>query len=249
MNLNSADVTGTIIHAPLQVYDSKGVNRTLDMTFTRQANGSYVVAATLDGNPATINGGAPTALTFDVNGLLTGPAAVNIVPDQTQLGGAVLPSIALNLFSTNPDGSQGSGNITNFAATSAVASIQQDGYSAGSLTGLSFSPDHDGVLSAVFTNGQVRPVGQLALASFNSQEGLIHLGGNNFRETAASGQPSIGTAGTGGRGEVIGGALEQSNVDIATEFTELIVAQRSFQANSRVMTTISQTLQDLIQSV
>jgi len=250
MNLNSADQAGAVFHSPIEVFDSKGVSHTLDLTFSKQANGTYQIAGTLDGNAATINtGAAPSALVFDANGLLTAPTTLSVVPDQTQLGGASLPSINVNLFQTNPDGSQGPANITNFSAASAVASIQQDGYAAGSLTGLSVSPNHDGVVFAVFSNGQVRPVAQLAVASFNSQDGLSHLGGNAFGETPASGQPSIGVPGSGGRGEVIGGTLEQSNVDIASEFTDLIVAQRSFQANSKVITTISQTLQDLIQNV
>jgi len=250
MNLNSAELAGAVFHSPIEVFDSKGVSHTLDLTFSKQADGSYAITGSLDGNAATINtGAAPSALVFDANGVLTGPATLSVVPDQTQLGGASLPSINVNLFQTNPDGSQGPANITNFAAPSAVASIQQDGYAAGSLTGLSVSPNHDGVVFAVFSNGQVRPVAQLAVASFNSQDGLSHLGGNAFGETPASGQPSIGVPGSGGRGEVIGGVLEQSNVDIASEFTDLIVAQRSFQANSKVITTISQTLQDLIQNV
>jgi flagellar hook protein FlgE len=250
MNLNSSDTNGVTFHAPVQVFDSKGVSHTLDMTFTKQLDGTYQIAATLDGNAATVDaGGDPTALVFDSNGQLTGPATLSVNPDQAVLNGATLPEIDLNLFETNPDGSQGTANITNFSAASAVASIRQDGFAAGSLTGLSVSGDQDGVISAVFSNGQVRPIAQLALATFNSQDGLTHLGGNKFAETPASGQPSIGAAGSGGRGLVIGNALEQSNVDLASEFTDLIVAQRSFQANSRVISTISQTLQDLIQNV
>ena len=250
MNLNSDDDPGAVFHSPVQVYDSKGVSHTLDLTFTKQVDGSYDITGTLDGNGATIaTGVAPSALVFDSNGVLTAPSTLTVTPDQTQLNGAALPSINVNLFQVNPDGSQGPANITNYAAPSAVAAIDQDGFAAGALTGISMSPDHDGIMYAVFNNGQIRPIAQLALATFNSQDGLSHLGGNSYGETPASGQPSIGTPGSGGRGEVIGGVLEQSNVDIASEFTDLIVAQRSFQANSRVITTISQTLQDLIQNV
>jgi flagellar hook protein FlgE len=250
MNLNAGDATGITFHAPVQVYDSRGVSRTLDVTFTKQADGAYSVAATLDGNPATIDTGSdPAALVFDANGQLTGPATLRVVPDQTELDGAELASIDVQLYKTNPDGSIAGGNITNFAAPSGVAAILQDGFAAGSLTGLSISAEHNGVLSVVFSNGQVRPIAQFALATFNSQDGLSRLGGNHFGETNASGQPSIGTAGSGGRGLLVGNALEESNVDLATEFTELIVAQRSFQANSRVISTISQTLQDLMQNI
>lgn len=246
MNLNSADITGNVFHSPTQVTDSKGVSRELDLTFTKQADGTYTIAGTLDGNPAVIS--APPTLTFDSDGLLTGPATLSITPDQTMLDGATLPSINVNLFKTNPDGTQGAANITNFAVISAVAANQQDGFGGGYLTGLSTSAN-DGTISGIFSNGQARPIAQFALAIFNSQAGLARLGGNNFGETAGSGQASIGAAGSGGRGTVVGNALEQSNVDLAGEFTDLIVAQRSFQANSKVIQTISQTLQDLIQNV
>jgi flagellar hook protein FlgE len=246
MNLNSQDITGSVFHSPTQVLDSKGVSHSLDLTFTKQADGSYQVAGSLDGAPATMS--APSTLTFDSNGLLTAPATLSVAPDQTVLNGATLPSININLFQTNANSTQGAANITNFAVTSAVAATEQNGFVAGSLTGLSMSAN-DGVISAVFSNGQVRPIAQFAVASFNSQDGLSRLGGNNFGETAGSGQPSIGTAGSGGRGVVVGNTLEQSNVDLAAEFTDLIVAQRSFQANSKVIQTISQTLQDLIQNV
>jgi len=250
MNLNSAEQAGATFHSPVQVYDSKGVSHTLDMTFTKQVDGTYSIVGSLDGNPATIDtGAAAQALVFDSNGVLTAPATLTVAPDQTQLDGAALPLINVNVFQKNADGTQGPANITNFASPSAVAAIHQDGYAAGALTGLSVSPDHDGIVFAVFNNGQIRPIAQLAVATFNSQDGLSHLGGNAYAETPASGQPSIGAAGSGGRGDIIGGVLEQSNVDIAAEFTDLIVAQRSFQANSRVITTISQTLQDLIQNV
>jgi flagellar hook protein FlgE len=85
------------------------------------------------------------------------------------------------------------------------------------------------------------------MATFNDQAGLRRAGNNLYGETLSSGQPSIGVGGSGGRGVIVSSALEQSNVDLASEFTDLIVAQRSFQANSRVISTISQTLQDLLQ--
>lgn len=253
MNLNAADPTGSVFHAPVSVYDTRGTVHTMDLTFTKQADGSWQMLATLDGNAAqtSVGGAAPAAgpvsFTFDANGQLTAPASLSIVPDQTALNGAALPSIDIKLFQTTPTGTQGPANVTSYSAPTGVGSTDQDGFAAGDLTGISFSSDRDGVVFAVFTNGQRRPLGQIALASFNDPNGLRRLGGNLFGETLASGQPSIGTAKSGGRGEVVGAALEQSNVDLANEFTRLIVAQRSFQANSRVINAISQTLQDLLQ--
>jgi flagellar hook protein FlgE len=175
---------------------------------------------------------------------LTAPNTLSVVPDQALLNGASLPAIAVNLRQAN-----GAANITNYAAPSGVASTDQDGFAAGDLASLSLAADRSGTLYAIFSNGQRRMLGQVPLAVFNAQNGLRRLGNNLFGETLTSGQPSIGVAGTSGRGEIVGGALEQSNVDIATEFTDLIVAQRSFQANSRVITTLNQTLQELLQII
>lgn len=254
MNLSSTDAVTSEFHAPVEVYDSLGVAHTLDLIYTKTGDGAYTVTATMDGvaTQVSIDGGAAGAsgnITFDSDGQMTAPDTLAIVPDQTQLDGATLPSINIALYQLNEDGTNGQSLITNYNATSAVAATEQDGFASGTLAGLSFSPKGDGVLIAVYSNGQTRTVGQIAIATFNSQEGLSRLGDNLYGETVASGQPSIGAAGTGGRGEVIGGVLEQSNVDIATEFTDLIVAQRGFQANSRVITTINQTLQDVIQII
>lgn len=246
MNLNATDAATAQFHAPVRVFDSKGVGRTLDLVFVKQANGSYDATATVDDNAAQINGGANVNFTFDANGRLTAPASLTVTPDQTKLDGAVLPTVAINLRRTNPDGTPGEPNITNFALPSTVSATEQNGYAAGTLSRFNYSDDRNGTVYTVFSNGQTRPFAQLAVATFPSQNGLRHLGNNAFGETIESGQASIGKATEGGRGGVIGNALEQSNVDIATEFTDLIVAQRSYQANSRVITTINQTLQDLL---
>jgi flagellar hook protein FlgE len=250
MNLDSTDPVGTAFSAPVQVYDSKGVARTLNLEFTKTGDGAYTISATLDGTAAqlSVDGGAAAAagaFTFDADGRLLTPDTLSVLPDQTQLDGATLPSVNVRLRQTNPDGSVGSAIITNFALSSSVAASEQDGYPAGNPVSFSINPD--GLLLGNFSNGMTRAVGQLALASFNAEGDLRHTGENLYVETLGSGQATIGTAGTSGRGEIIGGALEQSNVDIATEFTGLIVAQRSFQANSRVISTISQTLQELLQ--
>jgi flagellar hook protein FlgE len=210
--------------------------------------------AQVDGTAAntSVNGGAasaaPVAVTFDSNGLLLTPAtSLAVIPPAAVLNGATLPSVAINLRQPAPPAGSGAPNITNYASPSSVASTDQDGFAAGELVGLAQSPDQNGALYAVFNNGQRRLLGQMGLATFNSQSSLRRLGNNLYGETIASGQPAIGTPGSGGRGTIVGASLEQSNVDIATEFTNLIVAQRGFQANSRVITTISQTLQDLLQ--
>lgn len=251
MNLNAEAPTGAEFHAPMDVYDSLGKKRTLDLTFTKQADGSFQATGVLDGEPVemSVDGGAasgdPVDFVFDANGNLTSPETLSIVPDQTTLGGAVLPSISINLRETNPDGTPGTANITGFASPSAVASTKQDGYAAGQLNGAAV--DANGNVYGVFTNGQSRVIGQYALATFDSTDGLTRSGGNMFNESLASGQPTIGSPGAGGRGAIAGGYLEQSNVNITNEFVELIEAQRGFQANSRVISTVNQTFQDILQ--
>ncbi|HKX32643.1 MAG TPA: flagellar hook-basal body complex protein, partial [Blastocatellia bacterium] len=263
-NLSASMAVGDVFHTPVQVYDSKGVAHTLDLAYTKQNNTDYLVTATLDGVGVQLDSGAGAAdnatLTFDANGRLVIPAPPAapptlavlpenvIAPGVSTLNGASLDNININLLRTNPDGTT-EGNITNFDAASSVTSTLQNGFASGTLSGVSFSPDSSGTLLAVFNNGQTRALGQVSIATFNSQEGLRRLGDNLFGETISSGPPSVGIAGTGGRGGIIGGVLENSNVDISTEFTELIIAQRGFQANSRVINTINQTLQELLQII
>src|SRR5207249_3089499 len=135
-------------------------------------------------------------------------------------------------------------SLTQFAGTTSVAALSQDGSALGTLQ--SFSIGQDGVVTGVFSNGRTQAIGQLALASFNNPAGLEKAGGAAFRATSNSGLAQIGSAGSGGRGLISGGMLEMSNVDLAQEFTNLIVAQRGFQANSRVITASDELLQDLV---
>jgi flagellar hook protein FlgE len=253
INLDRRGGTGATFHAPVQVYDSIGKIHDLDLTYVKQADGTYQMTASLDGNPAqtSVDGAAasanPVVFTFDSNGQMVSPNTLSVIPDQTQLDGATLSSINIGLHQMNPDGSMGEPVITNFASESAVSATSQNGFSAGIMSGISINGD--GIISAIFNNGQTQAVGQMAIANFNAQSALSHAGGNLFGETIASGQPSIGTPGSGGRGVVVGGMLEQSNVDITSEFVDLIVAQRGFQANSRVISTINQAMQDLLQTI
>ncbi len=134
--------------------------------------------------------------------------------------------------------------ISQVAAASSTSSTQQDGAGSGSLE--SFNIGSDGLISGSFSNGKTAILGQLALATFPNEQGLLRTGRNGFAETLASGQAVVGAPGTGGRGTLSGGALELSNVDIASEFAAMIVAQRGFQANARVVTTFDEVTQDTI---
>ncbi len=134
--------------------------------------------------------------------------------------------------------------ITQVAAPSSATSAQADGNKSGSL--VNFSIGSDGTITGSFSNGQTQALGQVALAAFANNNGLSLDGNTDFSPTLASGQPVVGTPGAGGRGSLSGGALELSNVDIATEFANLIVAQRGFEADAKAVTTFDQITQDTI---
>jgi len=134
--------------------------------------------------------------------------------------------------------------VTSFGAPSGTASITQNGAPSSSITGITIGSS--GELLASFGAGQVVAVAQLAIASFNNPQGLVKGGGNLLTESGAAGSPNVGTAGTGGRGTLIGGSLEQSNVDMAQEFTQMILAQRGYQANSKSINVADELLQEAL---
>ncbi|HZL02603.1 MAG TPA: flagellar hook-basal body complex protein, partial [Cellulomonas sp.] len=164
---------------------------------------------------------APGAMTFAADGSLTSPT------------GFTLGSVSVDLST-----------VTGFAGVQTVAASTQDGHSAGTLQ--AFSLGADGTITGSFSNGLKQTVGRIALGNFTNPAGLEKAGGSLFRTTVNSGNAQVGAAGTGGRGGLAGGALEMSNVDLSSEFTNLIIAQRGFQANSRVITTSDELLQELV---
>jgi flagellar hook protein FlgE len=168
------------------------------------------------------------------NPTVTVPPGASVFAD-----GANPLTFTWNLF--NP---AGTGLITQTAAASSTTTIEQDGSSSGTLQ--SFSIGSDGTITGTFSNDATATVGQIALASFADEQGLSRNGDNTYSPTLASGQATVGAPTSGGLGSITDGALEQSNVDIATEFANLIVAQRSYEANARVVTTFDQIAQDTI---
>ena len=171
------------------------------------------------------------------NPTITVPPTTN--PASVFADGANPLTFTWNLFNTT-----GTALVTQTAAASSTTSIQQDGAASGTLQ--SFSIGSDGTITGSFSNGTTATVGQIALASFADEQGLSRNGNNDFTPTLASGQATIGAPTSGGLGSISGGSLEASNVDIATEFANLIVAQRSYEANARVVTTFDQIAQDTI---
>ena len=134
--------------------------------------------------------------------------------------------------------------LTGAATLNSVAALSQDGSGIGSL--VSFSVGQSGLISGVFSNGRTQALGQIALATFANPAGLIKQGSSLFTTSADSGVAEIGVAGVGGRGTLTGSTLEGSNVDLGQEFTNMIIAQRGFEANAKVITTSDQLLQDLV---
>jgi len=243
-NLNAAANVGDTFSTPITVYDSLGAAHVLTYTFTNTGPGAWSYQVTIPaadtggtGNPTVVNSGT---LAFDSNGNLTSPAA-NVTG--VTVGG--LADGASNLtFNWNLYDSNGTGLLTQVAAPSSTSSTNQDGAGSGSL--VNFSIGSDGTITGSFSNGKTQALGQLALATFASNDGLQLDGNTDFSPTLASGQAVLGAPGTGGRGTLSGGALELSNVDIATEFANLIVAQRGFEADAKAVTTFDQITQDTI---
>jgi flagellar hook protein FlgE len=186
---------------------------------------------------------ATGTLAFNANGDLVSPAA-----DVSGISFAGLSDGAKTLNMTwNILGSNGSPTISQVDTTSAVASTTQNGYSSGTYQ--SFTVGSNGTVTATYSNGQQQNVGQLALANVSNLQGLENLGNSEYATTLASGTAAIGTSGTAGLGTVTDGALEMSNVNISSEFSNLIIAQRAFEASSKAVTTFDTITQETINMI
>jgi flagellar hook protein FlgE len=243
-NLPSDAEMGTEITTSIRTYDTLGTERTVSVTFVRQ-------------DPAVSNSWAVTAYDEDA----PVPAAIGSTTIDLGPNGHGQPNPDLDgdgepdpsTFSvTSVAGKPGDpysfginlSGLTGYAGQNTVAPDTQDGFAMGSLS--SFSISKDGMVVGVFSNGLKRTLAQLALANFNNPPGLEKAGESVYRSTVNSGEPRLGTPGTGSRGFLQGQALEMSNVDLGQEFTNLVVAQRGFQANSKVITTSDELLQELV---
>lgn len=253
VNLNAAGVVGQpsgSFSTTIQAVDSLGVSHTLTVNFTEASPGNWnyeidVPGADLtSGTAGTPSSVATGALAFDANGNLTSPTApAQVAVAITGLAdGANDMNINWNLATLNGTGTP---LITQYAATSAVSAATQDGVPASQVTQVSIA--NGGAITAQFSNGNQVVIGQLALASVSNPESLIAVGQNNYEVGADTATPVIGVPNTGTLGTVEGGSLEASTVDIATEFTNLIVYQNSYQANAKVISTLNQVTQNLLQ--
>ena len=229
---SSTDGTSTSV----TVYGANGSTQTLNLVFTEATAGdptSWNVQGALitPGSTGTPTYSSMGTLTFNSDGTLKTTTPLKFTSGST--------SINVNL--TN---SAGNPAVTAYASDDTLSVLSQDGNATGTLQ--SYSIGSNGVIQGVFSNGQTKNLGQIALATFSNPDGLLRAGDTNFTSTANSGLAQVGAPGNGSRGTVQAGTLEASNVDLATEFTQLIEGERGFQANGSVITTSDQLLQTLI---
>jgi flagellar hook protein FlgE len=252
-NLDASAANGATYSTTLPVYDSLGSSHILTFNYTKTATNTWSYQITLPGadtgvaNPTVIASGS---MTFANNGDLASytPTAGVATNPSTPIGGiniaGLVDGAATIKLSWTLQDAAGASLLTQVASQSSTSTTNQNGYASGTLQ--TFSIGSDGVIQGQFSNGQVQAIGQIALANFANNQGLQLMGGNSYSPTLGSGQPVIGMPGSGGRGTLTGGALELSNVDISTEFTQLIVTQRGFQANARMVTTFDSISNDTI---
>ncbi|MBY0502871.1 MAG: flagellar hook protein FlgE [Bryobacteraceae bacterium] len=246
MNLNAAAKVGPppdTFNTSIQVFDSLGtpIVATVNLVKSATPNAwdySISVPDSAVASPVTPVTGT---LTFDADGKLTTPTVTDPMPSLAITGllnGAQPMNLTWNLYNVSTP------RVTQFAATSAVAANSQDGNPASQLTQVRLADG--GKVVAIYSNGQQQIVGQLAMAAIRNPDSLVAVGDNNFQLSSRSALPAIGEPNTGSRGSVIGNAIESSTVDIAREFTNLIVLQRAYQANTRVVTTMDEISQETI---
>lgn len=254
MNLDATSANGTpnTFSTPIQVIDSLGNPLTLTMNFTQDATNplqwNYQVSvpgnATTGGTPGVPTPllATPGTLTFDSSGKLVSPppSSGTVALQVTGLSdNAADLNINWNFYSKT-----GNATITQFSQASAVSANSQDGQNSAQLVSVAMATG--GQVMAQYSDGTQEVVAQVALANISNPQSMIASGNNDYEASASTALPAVGIANTGGRGQIQGGALESSTVDIALEFTNLITLQRAYQANSKVVTTVDQLSQDTI---
>lgn len=247
LNLDASATAGpppTTFSTSIEVFDSLGGSHTISVRFEKTANpGEWTYSLIFPDSDLLSPPFTPVTgtLQFDPQGRLTSPAVSDPMPQMTVTGlanGAGDLNITWQLYNGPAP------RLTQFSQPSAVAANSQDGHPAAQLIRVGIGDG--GRVLAQYSNGEQVAVGQLAMASVRNPESMIAVGNSNFQLSARSALPAIGLPGTGGRGQIIGGAVEFSTVDIAREFTNLIVLQRGYQANARVVTAVDEISQETI---
>ena len=231
-NLSSAAANNTGVQTQMTMYDALGTAHQISLSFTRTGDNTWSVVARDEDENVLASTAGPLAFDPVAGTLPPASRTFRITPDAS-MAGSWPGQITIDLA-----------DLRQFGGPSGLTPARVDGNAMGSLQSISLSGD--GTIMGVYSNNLREPIGKLALATFANPAGLAKAGNSSFRVGDNSGQPAIGEPAGGGRGSLIAGALEMSNVDLAEEFTGLIVAQRGFQANSRVITSSDEVLQDLV---
>jgi flagellar hook protein FlgE len=221
---------------PSVVYDSKGVTHILNLLYTKIGPNTWEVDTQIDNKFQADGKGT---LVFDAGTGRLNEALSSVEHVTFPIQHAVPPGDALDL-----DITLNFTNMTEYAGDYTTVAFSQDGYAAGDLQSVSVDPT--GTISGSFSNGQNRKLAQLAVATFSNPAGLTKVGNNMFMYSYNSGEPDKGIPGVAGRGVIKPETLEMSNVDLSQEFVDMIITQRGFQANSRVITTSDQILEELV---
>jgi flagellar hook protein FlgE len=224
------------VTSSMEVFDAAGISHILSFRYERQADGSWTMSTSLPATSgAVINGTVPN-IRFNENGSLQTPPSANI---QVQFAGQGPQNLSITL------GEVGSfDGVTQFGSATSLVASGQDGYGSGELANLSVAVD--GKIEGFYTNGQSVVLGELGIATFTNSAGLAEVGDNYWAESSNSGTRLVAQGAANGAGEVIGGTLEQSNVDTAEEFVRLIQAQRGFQANARIISVQDGLLEEVV---
>lgn len=240
-NLNATSAVGTTYASTLSVYDSLGSPHVLTVNYAKTASNAWsysVDVPTADTGAATTQVASGT-LSFDSSGNLTAPTGTVAVAIPSFTDGAAAMNMKWNLDDVN-----GAATITQTSLGSTTSATHQDGQGSGTL--LSYAVQADGTVEGTYSNGQTNALGQVAIATFANTQGLLRTGNNDYQASPGSGSAAIGVAGTGGRGKITGSSVEGSNVDVAAEFSKLIVAQQAYSANAKTITTFQQVSQATI---
>jgi flagellar hook protein FlgE len=246
----------------VDAYDSLGntvpVTVTLTPPSSTASQDTWTMTAAIPGSNGSTpisfsNGGSSTTeqtITFGSNGQISQVNGTNtsnapVTLDATWPTSGTNYTFNNNAFTFTLPAPGSSDAVTQYAGNQSISAANVNGSPAGSLQ--SFSIGADGTITGTFSNGQSQTIGQIALATFANPEGLTDLGNLMYQSTVNSGQPVISAPGSGGAGTLVGGALEQSNVSLSKELTDLIVAQEAYQANTKVISTTDQAVQSLLQ--
>ncbi len=242
-NLDYSVADGATHVSTFDVRDSVGAAHTLTLTFTKNfaaTAGQWDWEVTEDDAAISSISTSTGSIVFDDEGAIASGGSETISLDYTTSAGVTSPQDVLLDFGTSDNATPVSG----LASPSTVTLASQDGVPAGTLQ--SFAIGLDGVITGFYSNGTSQTIDTVQLASFTNPLGLLRVGQNQYRESSTSGTPNVGNPGTAGRGTLVAGSLEQSNVDLAQEFTSMIIAERGFQANARTISTANAMLEELV---